>query len=98
MGKETKKRESLLQELIAAARNLNIEVRTEKLLREVGYRARSGRCNLKGQDLIILDRDAPLGDQVDFLAAELSEKDLDMSQIPPHLMKLMKPKHLPDEA
>jgi len=73
MGQRKDKKNSLLQELIALAGKLNIEVRTEKLLREVGYRAHSGRCRLKGQDLIIIDRDAPLEDQIHFLAAELSE-------------------------
>lgn len=72
--RQGKHKESLLQELIATARRLNVEVRTEKLLREVGYRAHSGRCRLKGRELIIIDRDAPLGEQVDFLAAELGEK------------------------
>ncbi len=67
------KSESLLQELIAVAGRMNIEVRTEKLLREVGYHARSGRCRLKEQDLIIIDRDSPLADQVEFLATELEE-------------------------
>ncbi|MGH7771039.1 MAG: hypothetical protein ACREQA_02235 [Candidatus Binatia bacterium] len=71
MAKGKNKNESLLQELMAAAKRLNIEVRTEKLLREVGYRAHSGRCRLKGRDLIIIDRDVSLPDQVDFLAAEL---------------------------
>jgi hypothetical protein len=74
MGQGKSKQNSLLQELIDTAKQLNIEVRTEKLLREVGYRARSGSCRLKGQDLILLDRDAPVGDQVDFLAAELAER------------------------
>jgi hypothetical protein len=60
-----------LQELIGAARQMNIEVRSEKLLREVGYRIRSGRCRLKGRELILIDRDAPISEQVDFLAAEL---------------------------
>ena len=69
------KNESLLQELMAAAERLNIEVRTEKLLREVGYRVRSGRCRVKGQDLIILDRDAPLADRVAFLSSELDAKE-----------------------
>jgi hypothetical protein len=69
-----RKKDSLLQELIALAGRLNIEVRTEKLLREVGYRAHSGRCRLKGQDLIIIDRDTPLEDRIHLLAAELSEK------------------------
>jgi len=64
--------ESRLQELIGAAKELNIQVRTEKLLREVGYRARSGRCRVNGQDVILLDRDAPVSEQVDFLTAELA--------------------------
>lgn len=74
MAQGKNKNESLLQELISRAKALNIDVRTEKLLREVGYRARSGRCRLKGRDLIIIDRDAPLGDQVDFLGAELNKR------------------------
>lgn len=73
MGYGKNKYESVLQELVARAKRLNIDVRTEKLLREVGYRAHSGRCRLKGRELIIIDRDASLGDQVDFLDAELKE-------------------------
>jgi hypothetical protein len=66
------KQESRLSELISTARRMNIEVRTEKLLREVGYRARSGRCRVNGQELILIDRDAPISDQIDFLSAELA--------------------------
>jgi hypothetical protein len=68
------KHDSALQELMTEADRMNIEVRTERLLREVGYHARSGRCRLKGQDLIIIDRDVPLPDQVEFLAGELAER------------------------
>ncbi len=68
--------ESLLQELIAAAGRMNIEVRTERLLREVGYHARSGGCRVKGQQLIIVDRDAPLRDQIEFLTEELAEQEV----------------------
>jgi hypothetical protein len=67
------KRESRLQELIGAARQKNIEVRTEKLLREVGYRVRSGHCRVKGRELILLDRDASISDQIEFLTAALAE-------------------------
>lgn len=74
MGYGKNKYESVLQELVARAKRLNIDVRTEKLLREVGYRAHSGCCRLKGRELIIIDRDASLGDQVDFLDAELKER------------------------
>ena len=67
------KHESRLSELIGAARQMNIEVRTEKLLREVGYRARSGRCRVNGREMILIDRDAPISDQIDFLSAELAQ-------------------------
>jgi hypothetical protein len=66
------KNHSRLEELIGAARELNIEVRTEKLLRDIGYRVHSGRCHLNGQALILIDRDAPISDQVEFLSVELA--------------------------
>ena len=74
MARSKQNNEARLQELIAAAKKKNIEVRTEKLLREVGYRARSGRCRVMGQDVILLDRDAPVGDQIDFLASVLADE------------------------
>jgi hypothetical protein len=73
MAQLKNKFESRLQELISSAKQMNIEVRTEKLLREVGYRARSGRCRINGQEVILLDRDASVSEQVDFLAAELAQ-------------------------
>jgi hypothetical protein len=78
MAQSRNKNEARLQELIVTAKQMNIEVRTEKLLREVGYRAHSGRCRVKGRDLILLDRDAPLSDQVDFLAAELARRKAEL--------------------
>lgn len=63
---------SRLQELIGTAKQMNIEVRTEKLLREVGYKPRSGRCRINGREVILIDRDAPITEQIDFLTAELS--------------------------
>ncbi|HJX11763.1 MAG TPA: hypothetical protein VJ733_14855 [Candidatus Binatia bacterium] len=77
MARSKQNNEARLQELIAVAKQKNIEVRTEKLLREVGYRARSGRCRVMGQDVILLDRDAPVGDQIDFLASALADKNSD---------------------
>jgi hypothetical protein len=73
------KHESLLEELIGAAKRKNIEVRTEKLLREVGYRTRSGRCRVKGKELILLDRDASVSDQIEFLTTALAESAPDGS-------------------
>jgi hypothetical protein len=74
MARGKKKDEILLQDLMGKAKELNIEVRAERLMREVGYHVHSGRCRLRGKEVLLLDRDAPLSDQVEFLAAELDEK------------------------
>jgi hypothetical protein len=74
------KHEARLHELIDAAKRMNIEVRTEKLLREVGYRARSGRCRVNGREVILIDRDAPISDQIEFLSAALAESQTDNPQ------------------
>ena len=73
MAHSKNKNEFRLQQLIGAAKQMNIEVRTENLMRDVGYRARSGRCRFKGQDIILIDRETPLSEQVEFLAAALGQ-------------------------
>jgi hypothetical protein len=77
MAQAKHKYELRLNELIEAAKALHIEVRTEKLLREVGYRARSGWCRLNGKELILVDRDAPISDQIEFLSTELALRQRD---------------------
>jgi hypothetical protein len=72
MAQSKNKNEARLQELIATARAKNLEVRTEKLLREAGYRVRSGRCRVKDQELIVIDRDASIAEQIEFLTEELA--------------------------
>jgi len=72
MAQAKDKQETRLQELILSAKRLNIQVRTEKLLREAGYRPKSGSCRINGQELILIDRDARLSDQIEFLAGELA--------------------------
>jgi hypothetical protein len=72
MAQSRYKSEARLQELIGTAKAMNLQVRTEKLLREAGYRAHSGRCRVKGQDLIVIDRDASIADQIEFLSGELA--------------------------
>lgn len=70
------KHEARLQELILEAKRLDIEVRSEKLLREAGYRTKSGSCRVKGQNLILLDRDARVSEQIEFLAGELAARQI----------------------
>ena len=74
MAQSKNRQEVRLQDLIAGAKGMNIEVRTEKLLREAGYRAHSGSCRINGQDVILIDRDAPIADQIEFLVNALSER------------------------
>jgi len=73
MAESKSKQEFRLQKLIGTANQLNIEVRTEKLVREVGYRVHSGRCRFRGKDIILIDRDTPISEQIEFLASELAE-------------------------
>lgn len=82
MSRRSKKIALRVEELIAKAAERNIRVRKEKLHREVGYRARSGRCRLRGEDMIILDRDAPLEEQLDVLSSELGAEGMSASEPP----------------
>ncbi|MGH7817664.1 MAG: hypothetical protein ACREOR_09780 [Candidatus Binatia bacterium] len=74
MAQPKNRQEARLQALIVTAKGMNIQVRTEKLLREAGYRAHSGRCRIKGQDVILIDRDTPIADQIEFLAGEVAKR------------------------
>jgi len=78
-----------LNELIEFAQRLQIEVRTEKLLREVGYHPVSGSCRLGEKKLIILDRDLPVRDQVAHLVDEIRRSVPDPATVPPHLKELL---------
>jgi hypothetical protein len=74
MAQPKNRQEARLQDLIVRAKAMNVQVRKEKLLREAGYRVHSGRCRVNGQDVILIDRDLPIGDQIEFLASELAER------------------------
>ena len=79
MQRPKNRQEARLQDLIVSAKQLNIQVRMEKLLREVGYRAHSGSCRVKGRELIVIDRDIPLVDQIEFLSNELAERQAEVN-------------------
>jgi hypothetical protein len=68
---------ALLEELKAAAEGLGLRVREERLLREVGYRVRSGSCRVGEDHIIFLERDLPVGAQIEILADELALRSLD---------------------
>jgi hypothetical protein len=74
---------ALVEELKALAARLGFEVREEKLLREVGYRVRSGACRVREARLIFLDRDAPPSAHVDVLIEELAGERFDDQYVSP---------------
>lgn len=80
---------ALLQELKAAAAQLGIRVREEKLLREVGYRVRGGGCRVHGQEMVFLDRDLSLTERTDILLDELSRRSVDQAQLSPAARRLL---------
>lgn len=79
----------LLEELKAVALNLGIRVREEKLLREVGYRVRSGACRLRESDMVLLDRGLPPSVQIEVLADVLAERAVDTVYLSPAARRLL---------
>jgi hypothetical protein len=73
----------LVDELKALAVRLGFEVREEKLLRDVGYRVRSGSCRVRDAQVIFLDRGLPPAVQIDILVEELAGRPLDDVYVSP---------------
>lgn len=74
---------ALLEELKAAAERLGLQVREERLLREVGYRVRSGSCRLGDDQIIFLDRELPVSALIDVLVDELAARSIDAIYLSP---------------
>ena len=77
--------EALLEELKTAARALGFDVREEELLRDAGYRPRSGACRVRSARVVLLDRRASVDDRIEALSAALSREDLERVFLSPAL-------------
>ena len=80
---------ALLEELKMVATRLGFEVREEKLLREVGYRVRSGSCRVHEAHVIFIDRGLPPSAQIDILVDELAGRPLDEVYVSPAARRLL---------
>jgi len=80
---------ALLEELKNAAEKLGLSVREERLLREVGYRVRSGSCRLRDEEVIFLDRSLPASAQLEVLVDELVGRRLDSIYLSPAARALL---------
>jgi hypothetical protein len=87
-GKETRLL-GLVDELAEAAKRLGLEVRREKLLREVGYRARGGACRLRQKDLVIIDREQPAAEQIEVLAEAMRGRNLEELYLSPAARRIV---------
>jgi len=85
----TRRSEQLCEELKTLAERVGLTVREEILLREVGYHARSGRCLVRGQEVLFVDRSLPIGDRVAVLIDELRQRDLHHVYVSPALRRLL---------
>jgi hypothetical protein len=83
---------TLLQGLKEVAAQLGIQVREERLLREVGYRVRGGGCWVRGREVVFLDRERPISERIDVLVEELADKNLEGMPLSTTLRRLLVPK------
>jgi hypothetical protein len=83
--KEPAEMEGMVEELKRAAAELGFEVREEELLREVGYRARSGVCRVGERSVIVLDRRLAARERIDILCGALAGRDLERVFLSPAL-------------
>ena len=79
----------MVEELRTAARTLGFEVREEELLREVGYRARSGACRVNDRNVILLDRRLSPTERLEVLCNALAGRDLDGVFLSPALRAMV---------
>ena len=79
----------MVEELAAAAERVGLQVRRERLLREVGYRARGGACRLREKDLVIIDSAQPPAEQLEVLLDALRTRDLETLYLSPAARRLL---------
>ncbi|MGH7840915.1 MAG: hypothetical protein ACREQD_03280 [Candidatus Binataceae bacterium] len=91
MNEKSSRLMKLADELVEAAGRLGLEVRREKILREVGYRVRGGACRLREQELIILDRDLAPAEQIEIIAEALRERDHEQVYLSPAARRFLQP-------
>jgi hypothetical protein len=87
--RESATEQALVEELKAAAEKLGLQVREERLLREVGYRVRSGGCRLREHRIIFLERGLPASAQIDVLIDEIAGRAVDDVYLSPAARALL---------
>jgi len=89
---------AMVEELVKVARELGFDVREEELLRDVGYRPRSGVCRVGDRDVILMDRKLSGPERVEVLCTALAERDLEQVFLSPALRALIGVRKTPAAA
>ncbi len=77
----------LLERLKEIAAASGMDVREERLYREVGYSVHSGVCRVGEQEVLLLDKNSATAERIDSICAILSERNLDSLFIEPELRR-----------
>lgn len=88
----------LLSQLKELAERVGVEVREEKLVREVGYSVRSGLCKLNGKMVVLLDTNTSVNDRIEVMREFLSAQNTDEIYIEPELRRLISDASVDDES
>jgi len=88
-GRVARRDAALVEELKELAGRLGITVREEVLLREVGYRVRSGVCRVRGEEVLLLDRHAQPEERLEVLLRALAPREVDLHYVSPELRRLL---------
>ena len=78
----------LFDELLAAARRLQLDVRVEPLLARSS--SGGGLCKVGGRTLVVIDENAPLPDRSAALAKALGHFDLETIYLPPEVRRFIR--------
>jgi hypothetical protein len=87
----------LLERLKEIAAASGLEVREERLLREVGYSVKSGVCRVSDQEVLLLDRNVSPAERIEALCSLLADRDLDAVFIEPELRRTIGGRALPQD-
>lgn len=91
----SRRAEALCEELKEVATRLGVQIREEILLREVGYRVRSGLCRVHGEDVIFVDRGLPPEERAQVLLDGLAGRDVETLYLSPALRRLLEGRRRP---
>ena len=86
--KNNTQNEEMLGQMEELARNLNITVRYEKILKESAFFP-GGFCRVKGKDMIIINSKASLDDKIEIMARALLPFDLSHIYVLPAIRELI---------